>query len=203
MDTLARLRTLTKPQLLKLCKENGFKRYSTLDKFDLIRLLIIGSHKPPYIRPPWKSLHSSRGPEVFEWDKHTITINPHENGGYLIGGINLEGKFDSHFIEDTQVRSAHRYRIGRYDTDDEYMSSDSSDGEHEYTYTTKPGGWWIPAREYDNFLAYKSSLIPPKQPPSLLELAGRVINSRYLWFWKQQTYIPPQMERQLKKLDKN
>ena len=203
MATPAQLRTLTKPQLLKLCKERGFKRYNTLDKLDIIRLLIVGCHKPQYVRPPFKSLHSSRGPEVFDWNKHAITINPHENDGYLIGGINLEGKFDSHFIEDTLVRSARRHRIGGYNTDDEYATSDESDGEHEYTYNLKQGGWWIPTSEYNNFLEYKHSLIPPKQPPSLLELAGRVINSRHLSFWKRQTYIPPQIERQLKKLDKH
>lgn len=142
---------MKRSELLDLCKKSGFVRYSRLKKSELIDLLERGSHRPKKISK--KLLHSIRGPKLadFDWDCHTIDIEiDTERNCRIIRGLDLEGMFDSEFVNCVLVETSEGTRW-------------------------KWGGWTIPESQYKNFMEFYR---PTENPKSLFELAAHVVNSR-------------------------
>lgn len=183
---------MTRPQLLALAKERGFKRYSALNKCELIKLLKKGSHDPPIPKKWYSIIDSGKGvsfDQLFtSYDHmHKYDVGEQQEGdGYIIRGVNLDGMFNSVYVPEQMT-----YGIDtRWDTDDE------DDDPHYIRIPRKiPGGWLIHRNDYSNYKKFIKSLRDAKsqqQPRTLFELAARVVNSR-----KLNVYIPPSLKNRI------
>lgn len=111
--------------MLVECKRAGFVRYSRLNVYKLRQLLSRGSHEISPKRKRWHlKVHSGRGRKIDQYDCNEDRIDCYlrwdaRNGrfmdGYTIRGIDLEGRFDSVFIPDTEEEKGGWYvRSCRY-----------------------------------------------------------------------------------------
>lgn len=200
---------LSRTELLTMCKDKGFVRYSSLNKHNLIDLLKTGSHKQPKQRSPWRYIsESGMGvlPHEFERDgnQYTITIKDSDkfcdkyvsddiirylrDGYCAIRGINLEGLFNSRWVPPKQTTVyENTYNSATDDSD-----SDNEPIRVEITYK-QYGAWVIPKSELPSFKAFFDSLKPKHNPKSLFDSAAHVVNSR-----KITQYIPKHLLKRIK-----
>lgn len=148
MDQHFAFENLPKSELLALAKARGFKKISSFNKHDLARLLITGKHLPKFVSHNFENIvqetvHSSRGLKPFEIEMTTqygVTISSRGLHNYLVRGIDLDGMFQSVFVEDSTIR-IRKYSDSTSDDDDDTSDDDDDDK------VTIPvnGGWVVPS----------------------------------------------------------
>lgn len=199
----------SRANLLKIAKSQGFVRYSSMNKQNLINLINRGHNELPRqktINDYFKCLHSSKGidpsefllpPKERDWMRYTVEIKVVDETSYKIRGVDLTGLFNATFIQDRyEQRLGSRWQFDSSDEDD--------DQELVTTTVTIDGGWIISKAEYANFCTFYNQLVTvpnqlvtvPNQPKSLFEIAAWIVNSK-----KQKQYIPKQLRLRLKELN--
>lgn len=166
-----------KVSLMRRCRRAGFVRYSHLNVDQLRDLLARGYH---YISPKdaysIKIVHSSRGPKIADFDgcRYDVQIIPHRDG-YMVRGVDLEGMFDSTFIEPAPYSHADNNYMGGFMEEDSLEDSKRL----QEMMLDHAGGWFVRASRYVELTQLRDRLrrVPPR---SLRELAANVVTSRHL-----------------------
>lgn len=201
---------LSRPELIKLCKERGFVKYSSLNKHELKNLLKRGSHKTPPKPYVYRVLHSDMGlkPADFDREKYVVKyiehvddtntrevskdiINYLQNGYCSVRGMNIEGMFNSIWIPPKVIQI--EYFNDYYASDEEEEEENNLNQSPVFVPYTQHGSWMIPRSELKNFKDFYDSLKPIDTPKTLFELAARVVNSR-----KITQYVPPTLLKRIK-----
>lgn len=187
-------------ELLARCRREGFVLYSDIDARQLQELLERGYHRI-YPRKRWWMLkiHSSRGLKLEEFDYTVYRVErcPYTNDGYKIRGLDLEGRFDSHFIPDRYImKPVNTSRIGqtvkrrlfssaptitRLAADDDDEGAEGA-GEQLFERVPVYGGWYVPSSRRDECLEFCKSVQKVQPLRSLQELAANVMLSRKLCY---------------------
>lgn len=160
---------INKPELIKLAKSMHLTGYSRLDKDSLIRLIETGVRER-YVPYTHRILDKEASFDDFDITKNYIVMFQHPCHGLLICGVNLNGRFNSSYLE------------------------------YQYGWATERESMWSILNKSDMkaFFDWYKHIQPRHQVDTLFRLTADVINSKKITNKELAKWIPVSIIRSVR-----